>query len=539
MRRNRTLACAVMATFMLNLVACSNGSQSDANTTAFETEAVQTTAESYSPEEETAEVTTEAVTTPIATQPVETTLSETTPEETVPQTTKPARSEAELAEMMRGYIKEYDGKFVNFAYEYEKNPDSGSIYAKIVLREDSQIAYPKLKEAIDTFNDQRLTRLADAVSMAGGYTNSFSYMRADDLFFSFSESFCEERVNGTSESIRGFNFFTSSGAEVKIEDILTNVDEAIARIGATFTVEDIANGKVSFVLGATEIVFIVPTDSGSHEYKALSYYGNKDLFTAAFQPTEGSYVCGSIGGYNFFDEGSDGKTDIIYTFESYLNGLCIDLNGESMTAFDCVISDWAQAIGYVICNNGNNYFIHEYSGWSSEYAEVYSIRNGKLEEVESEYDDYGHLTGGPIVLPNENTDTMEYKVCVPVDGDYLFLGDYTENFFDMIFIMTPVDVSDTGYIVKEDDYRYTGYYGYNITAKKDIKAFAYPDNEEVTIPEGTVLRLIYGYTDETAGKLIFTDIQTGDRYMLLWDYEKGLFTNGSDFTDIFDNENWD
>ena len=155
MRRNRTLACAVMATFMLNLVACSNGSQSDANTTAFETEAVQTTAESYSPEEETAEVTTEAVTTPIATQPVETTLSETTPEETVPQTTKPARSEAELAEMMRGYIKEYDGKFVNFAYEYEKNPDSGSIYAKIVLREDSQIAYPKLKEAIDTFNDHR------------------------------------------------------------------------------------------------------------------------------------------------------------------------------------------------------------------------------------------------------------------------------------------------------------------------------------------------------------------------------------------------
>lgn len=423
---------------------------------------------------------------------------------------------------------------MEYAYKWDEDTPYSASYYLFSLTEDSKAAYPALDQAFTAFNEQNASNAETTIQSKSLYSR-FYMKRADSLFFSGIQT--ESSDYFSSPSFYGINFNVQTGEILEFSDIIADeaafCDLMTGRGYPASSFADLEDAGTSFVITNEGITVISPDDDGpDYDCYNLLYNGNEYLFTDAFVPNYGDYICqyGELfdnkdSATIYTDLWADGLLDSLtvnYESDEYGNttGIYVDIDGNTASVTD--IYGYGGYINFLSLEGGYYIFAVLYSDNDYSVTYVFDIGSDSPSLVN---EIMGSVTGGPVEV--ENYYMSDYfpaetviEACIPTDPHGLYICQRT-HLFSSYNVLYPAEfITDA----EDDDlngiFDINGSFGYAtggqiLTTLMDVDTISYPDGQSATIPSGTDLKIVlaYGYSNTA----IVEDIESGQQYYLTYD----------------------
>ena len=436
-------------------------------------------------------------------------------------TSAPANTEARPPQpYLEEILPQTDGTYVNLGLQWETiNDGQTSMHiSKPVLMYDSAIRYPALSAALGRYGDELSAAAPSDYSAGQSYLNrNFAVKRSDSTFVSGID-YVTDTFEDTLLMMRGVNFFSATGAEVRIGDIAADPTAMLQTAGLTVRTEnEMREASVSFVIEPWGIMFMEPEGTGYNIYH-LPYVGNESLFSSAFTPVSEYYdqsgpmsddlMVTDIGGDGVLDHltfvPAWNEYNEIDSFELRVNGNSANTGDEYLEGFDYSPS--------IVCVNGSTYvyvemstvddatftYIFEITADSAEYKGCLDCRVYGIPFDDETGFSFGH--------PSED---RTYSMSLPTDPYHMYvrsnlyyLGN-NSNYYSVDTFNNGIPATYQGWGIGAGSF---------VTANVDIDTLSHPDGQDATIPAGT--RLLLGLNYGTTGTTVLVDPETGLRYFI-------------------------
>lgn len=465
-------------------------------------------------------------------------------------------SESSLPELRIGYYADNE-----YSKEHSKIMSSVS-YEKLFLSSETEKKYPDLASAIEEFNDETESNQLEIYESNSEYAeeaidnnpenffeltsdHNMNIVRADEkviCVLNHSSSY-SGGAHGYSGSY-GKNFYTGTGEEIPLSDIITDMDalpgiiedeiirwrnEDKSYFEENLDMEDIFDeDEINWILGHEGITFIFnPYEIASYaQGKILApvlYEEYPEIFNDEFFDIEKNYFSELESYFNYYtDFDNDGETDELLVYHDYAEDgifkrMVIEFNGEK-TEFECRTYSLSPTLVHL--ENGKNliYAEYEYENGFRE-IEVFEYEDGEFINTES-------FSLGRNILSTNDTE-YEYLRLAMTNPDSFRLSRKTDV-LGTSFGTINCYVDENGHPTSDDTvFRIADKKEFELM--KDIEVFV--NGKEKKLKKGEKVTY-YGTDNKTFAELVLQDKTIARVYIEAEGWPKTI--EGTDITEIFD-----